>query len=118
VFQSFWFWTVTYGRQYASLVPLSAAEGAFSAALPPIAVSNPGIWILAGAGLVFLWWKREKLSNTLMLLALLLLFSFAAVCVGFYFRQHYFVLILPAIALLTGAGVEGLRKMMRPVWLF
>ena len=35
-----------------------------------------------------------------------LLFSFLAVCPGFYFRRHYFILMLPAIALLAGVAVS------------
>ena len=34
-----------------------------------------------------------------------LLFSFLAICPGFYFRPHYFVLLLPVVALLAGVGV-------------
>ncbi|MGA2031192.1 MAG: hypothetical protein ABSG68_02955, partial [Thermoguttaceae bacterium] len=33
-----------------------------------------------------------------------LLFSFLCVCPGFYFRQHYFIVLLPAIAALAGVG--------------
>jgi hypothetical protein len=34
-------------------------------------------------------------------------FSFAAVCPGLYFREHYFVLLLPAVALLAGAFISN-----------
>jgi hypothetical protein len=37
----------------------------------------------------------------------LLVFSFAAICPGLYFRAHYVVLMLPAIALLAGSAVRG-----------
>jgi len=37
----------------------------------------------------------------------LLVFSFAAVCPGLYFRAHYVVLMLPAVALLAGSAVRG-----------
>jgi hypothetical protein len=33
-----------------------------------------------------------------------------AVCPGFYFRQHYFILMLPAIALLAGVAVSSVRQ--------
>src|SRR6185369_9064531 len=36
------------------------------------------------------------------------IFSFLAVCPGLYFRNHYYILILPAIALLIGSAAEGL----------
>ena len=37
----------------------------------------------------------------------LLGFSFAAICPGLYFREHYVVLMLPAVALLAGSAVRG-----------
>ena len=33
-----------------------------------------------------------------------LLFSFLCVCPGFYFRQHYFIVFLPCVAILAGIG--------------
>ena len=33
-----------------------------------------------------------------------LVFSFFCVCPGFYFRQHYFIVMLPAVAILVGVG--------------
>ena len=38
----------------------------------------------------------------------LLIFSFMAVCPGFYFRGHYFIIMLPAVAILGGAGLAVL----------
>jgi len=37
----------------------------------------------------------------------LLVFSFAAVCPGLYFRQHYFILLLPAVAILIAVAVTS-----------
>jgi len=109
VFANFWFWTVTYGAQYASMVSWPVAWQLFKATLSPILGANPGIWLLAAAGLIFLWWKPELRSRAI-LLTVLLLISFLAVCPGLYFRRHYFVLLLPAISLLTGAAVWGLYR--------
>jgi hypothetical protein len=33
------------------------------------------------------------------------------VCPGFYFRQHYFILLLPAVALLTGLGAHSIHSL-------
>jgi len=43
----------------------------------------------------------------------LLLFSFLAVVPGFYFRQHYFIVVLPVVALLTGAAVSFGRNLLQ-----
>src|SRR5207237_4867907 len=34
-------------------------------------------------------------------------FSILAVCPGFYFRPHYFILVLPAVSLLAGLAVAA-----------
>jgi hypothetical protein len=46
----------------------------------------------------------------------LLSFSFLAVCPGFYFRPHYFVLLLPAVAILAGLAVGALTRT-RTTWI-
>jgi hypothetical protein len=51
-----------------------------------------------------LWWKNPNRVSAVFASAFLL-FSVLAVCPGLYFRGHYFVLLLPAIALLAGATV-------------
>src|SRR5262249_3949754 len=41
---------------------------------------------------------------------LFVLYAAAAVCPGLYFRTHYFVLFLPALALTTGIGLAQLHQ--------
>jgi len=102
VFARFWFWTFTYARQYASENSLSDGVAAFSATFPPIFKENAALWILAAAGL-FLVGRKKELRASALFAALFLVFSFLAICPGLYFREHYFVLALPAVALLAGA---------------
>jgi len=40
-------------------------------------------------------------------------FSILAVCPGFYFRPHYFILVLPAVSLLAGAAVAAASDTIR-----
>src|SRR5438128_460537 len=42
----------------------------------------------------------------------LLATSFLGVCPGFYFREHYFILLLPAIALLVGITAVSVRRLL------
>jgi hypothetical protein len=55
-------------------------------------------------------WDKELRSNAAFLLAFLF-FSGLALCPGFYFREHYFVLVLPAICLLAGAAVTSAENL-------
>jgi hypothetical protein len=68
------------------------------------------LWILSAAGLGALYWHRPARGRALFVL-LLCLFSFLAVCPGFYFRYHYFVYVLPAAGLLAGLAATSLARM-------
>jgi 4-amino-4-deoxy-L-arabinose transferase-like glycosyltransferase len=53
---------------------------------------------------------RNKTSQRQITFAMgFLLFSFLGTTPGLYFRQHYFVLMLPALALIVGLAVEFLQ---------
>jgi hypothetical protein len=104
VFEKFWFWTFTYARVYVSEVSLSEGAARFAARFLPILKQNAALWILAAAGLVRLWWRKEYRPSALFPTALLF-FSFLAVCPGLHFREHYFILLLPAVALLAGSAI-------------
>jgi len=105
VFQKFWFWTFTYAREYASEVSLADGWDDFTDTVVPLVQENAALWVLAAAGLVYIWFRRESRRSAIFLTALLV-FSFLAVCPGLYFRGHYFVMLLPAVALLAGALVK------------
>jgi hypothetical protein len=104
VFPRFWFWTISYAREYSSLVPL--ADGWINARASLLALfrAAPCPWAVTGVGLVALCVTRLAAWQRLFLVGWLL-FSFLAVCPGLYFRNHYFILLLPAVALLIGLAV-------------
>ena len=107
VFDTFFFWTYAYAREYVSLI--SPMEGLlslhFTASLITKTLWLP--WALAMIGLLGLLGKRFDQNARFFSLSFFI-FSFLSICPGFYFREHYFVLVLPAIALLSGIGVETL----------
>ena len=105
VFARFWFWTVTYAREYAGETSIDGAMAYFTGTFPKVVGPNLLLWLLAGAGLVRLWWKGDL--GLAAFITAFLFFSFLAVCPGWYFREHYFVLMLPAVALLAGAAVSS-----------
>ena len=103
VFPKFWFWTFTYAREYVSEVSLTEGLGLFTAILPRVTGPTLPLWICAALGFGLIWWKGER--RTAIFLTGFLLFSFLAISPGLYFREHYFVLLLPVVALLVGATV-------------
>jgi len=105
VFQKFWFWTFSYCSQYASRVSLSEGLALFKFIVPRVAGPMMLIWAISGVGLTtFLWCSRARSHGSFV--DLFVLFSILAVCPGLYFREHYFILMLPAVSLLAGMAVS------------
>lgn len=105
VFPTFWFWTVSYAGEYSKM-GLRRAIHAFLENSTAVAAPAALVWILAAAGLSALWWCRDASRHRFFTAALFLL-SFASVCPGAYFRPHYFVLLLPVVAMLAGIAVSS-----------
>jgi hypothetical protein len=106
VFPQFWFWTVTYGSQYATGIPLVKADEMISYTLRAVVGPNLVFWLLPWVGALMMWWDERLDPSRRFLLTALFLFSVASITVGFYFRQHYFIQLLPVIALLIAVGVS------------
>jgi 4-amino-4-deoxy-L-arabinose transferase-like glycosyltransferase len=106
-FERCWFWTVVYARRYAADVTAHDAIELFKLGAGDVVGSMPLIWILAGLGLVALVWNRP-LRGARTFVGLFALSAGLAVVPGFFFRAHYFLLVLPAVALLAGLGVGSL----------
>jgi len=105
VFQKFWFWTFSYTSQYATRVTIETGWALFKFLIPRVVGPVALIWVIAGIGLTtFLWCSRARSRG--IFAGLFLLFSMLAVCPGLYFREHYFILMLPAVSLLAGLAVS------------
>jgi Dolichyl-phosphate-mannose-protein mannosyltransferase len=120
VFDKFWFWTVRYAGQYGTFLigeiysgkwPLYRAMQVSGRSIAEAIGMAWGLWALAGLGLmVGVWDKRSRASTTFLLG--FLVFSALAVCQGFYFRPHYFIMILPAVSLLVGVAISNLSDLL------
>src|SRR5271157_876980 len=105
VFQKFWFWTFSYSSQYASRVLLREGLALFKFIVPRVIGPMMLIWAISGVGLTtFLWCSRARSHGSFV--DLFVLFSILAVCPGLYFREHYFIFMLPAVSLLAGMAVS------------
>jgi hypothetical protein len=109
LFEKFWFWTVKYAKVYITQVPIEHIWSIFLYRTVSIIKSNPLIWALAYLGLAALVWDK-RLKGKSVFIAGFALFSFLAICPGFYFRPHYFVFLLPAAALLVGIAISALAN--------
>lgn len=104
VFPQFWFWAISYTLEHEAIVPLNTGVARAIFTFAGIFHAAPLLWIIAGLGLACVCLMRLAL-NTRIFLAGFFVFSFLAVCPGFYFREHYFIVLVPAVALLAGLAV-------------
>jgi hypothetical protein len=105
VFRQFWFWTIYYGAAYEKILKLSEGWITFHMIIPwfPRPVI---IWLTAGFGLTAVFWNRRGREQRVFVLGFVLS-SILAVLPGLYFRPHYFLVLLPAVALLTGLFISA-----------
>jgi hypothetical protein len=112
VFAKFWFWTIHYAHEYGTLVSMSDLRQILIHSVRDAIGPNWPLWILAGVGLFTCFLNRSTGKSTGFLLGLLIS-SILAVCPGFYFRSHYFILLLPAVALFAGVAVNNISSVLR-----
>ena len=96
------YWTIDYARAYGSETTLRQGLGVLALAVPYVTTDSRWLWALGLLGLTVLWLMpgRRLLAMKLWILTA---FSFAAVSAGFWYRPHYFILLMPAVALGAGA---------------
>jgi hypothetical protein len=112
VFSRFWFWAVSYATQYVSEIPLSVGVNTFLNNTKAMLIPSYLLWIFAGLGLILLWLDVKSRPRGVFITGFFL-FTFLSICPGLYFRQHYYVTWMPALALLIGVAVGAGRNLLR-----
>jgi 4-amino-4-deoxy-L-arabinose transferase-like glycosyltransferase len=110
VWDTFSFWTFHYAREYVSVVSLTEGWAYFQKAFPKVVGPSLLIWALAGIGLVSLCIEKRQPPSTKIGVTLFTVFSALTVTPGLYFRLHYFVTLLPAVALFAGNGCAAVGR--------
>lgn len=105
----FWFWVVTYGGAYVSQVPLRQAFDYLAYTGKPVITAAPLLALMALAGLGLAAWNAWQAKRPSFALAFAIV-SAAAVCPGFWFRPHYYLLALPAAAVLVAIAADALER--------
>lgn len=105
VFGRFWFWTVAYASQYGTSTGLAQGLKYLWNIMPQLFFGAPVVWCFAAIGLLTVLYERGT-DAALSFKIGLLIWSFVGVSAGLYYRDHYFILLLPAICLLAGKAMK------------
>ena len=111
VWDTFWLWTFTYPKAYVSEIPLGEGWSTFVLGWTTVTQATLPIWLLGLAGCVLAWLTPWN-TGTRAFLTGLLIASAVALAPGFYFRSHYFIQLVPAVALGAGIAVVSLERLL------
>jgi 4-amino-4-deoxy-L-arabinose transferase-like glycosyltransferase len=109
VLDRFWFWTFQYAASYVSINSPAAAWPIFTFAWGFITQANWWLWYSGVAGLVLLFVTRWP-GHVRLTLGGFALAAALSVIPGFYFRPHYFIVLMPAAAWLAGIAAATLAR--------
>lgn len=104
VLGNFWFWTIQYASKYVTQVPGWQIPWRFADRLVWVTEGVRALWIMSAGGLIVALIARNVRYRGFIIL--FFLSSFLTVCPGFYFTGHYFVTLLPAVAMLAGLFMD------------
>ena len=104
-FEHFWLWTVKYAGEYVSIRNWADAARHFLTSIDFVSDGAGWLWLTGLAGIGALFFTPLSQRNRL-ILWLFIFFSFLCLLPGLYFRNHYFIIFLPALSLLIGLAVQ------------
>jgi hypothetical protein len=108
VWREFWFWNFRYSALHGFSVSWNSGEKLLIFFLRLLFREAPLLWLLALSGLLIS--LKDSVRGRREFLLGLALVSGAIMSVGFYFRSHYFIFLLPALALSAAAAMEALGR--------
>lgn len=106
-FDDFWFYTVTWPTEFATSSQTGANYEIFKMQINRVIPNQEWLWYLGLGGAISMF--LVKVDNKWRVFTLLFtLFMAFAVATGFHFYAHYFVVFIPALALLNGLFVRNI----------
>jgi hypothetical protein len=110
VFARFRLWTIDYARQYVSQTTFAQGLQTLKVTFGAIFSYTSLLWWIALAGLVLLFVDAEARKHR-RFVAGFTLAGVLATMPGFYFREHYFIVLFPAAAMLNGIAVKAASRL-------
>jgi hypothetical protein len=109
VFAEFWFWTFEYSLNYASTTTLAQGLQNLSHKFAPQYRYLKYVWLLGSFGLLATCRTGGHVRERWFMVCFFLTALLATTPGNMYYR-HYFVLVIPPLALLTGVAWEALSR--------
>ncbi|WP_437193997.1 ArnT family glycosyltransferase [Planctomicrobium sp. SH527] len=106
VWDQFVTWTVIYPKDYTRQIPITVAPSNFLHTFLPILTYSWPLFLLAMTGLISVL-RRGDTEQRCWGIALVVT-GLLAISPGFYFREHYFLLLIPTVAILAAFGVRAI----------
>jgi len=94
-------WTITYPSSYSKIISFNEAVYILKNSLIYVTHHYREIWAFSFLGFFAFIFSRFPFANKLLIL-LFGIFGFLSVSAGFYFRHHYFIMILPVTVIFFG----------------
>jgi len=115
LWEKFLFWTFFYAREYISITDPLSGLADLKHKINLIFNYAGALWILSAAGALALLSPCIDLKKRLFIV-LFIIFSGLAVTPGFYFREHYFIMVLPVVSLLAALSLRSLGAYLGALW--
>jgi hypothetical protein len=100
----FWLWTFKFAFAHAAIITFVAGTEQAAVIVGQLFMAAPGLWSLALAGLILLFFAPSLRHWRFFILGFVL-FSFLAAYPGW--RGHYFIQLFPALGLLAGIAFHA-----------
>ncbi|MBP7821761.1 MAG: glycosyltransferase family 39 protein [Saprospiraceae bacterium] len=108
-FDLFWKWTYEYPKQLAGILTFSQGMDTLKIMITYVTKGFSFLWIIGILGWIISFFFIKNLPRRIFI-ALFVLLSLLSITPGLYFRNHYFITMLPALALGFGLFFEGANK--------
>jgi hypothetical protein len=107
----FWKWVYVIPKSYTSQVTFSRGMTYFENNFKSFFADVPVFIVIAAIGFLLTIFVKLKAYKKIFII-LFPLFSFVAIMPGFWFYNHYFLLLTPSIALCIGSFVYSIRELL------
>ena len=107
-----WYFAVEFPRTYLSAVPFDVGMSFLQQFGGKVVNGYLPFWIIAACGVFLLFFTKENLHKKIWM-PIWAALAFMTVTPGFRFYGHYWLMVMPILAVLVGAAFYGLQSLLK-----